>query len=176
MWALALLWFVATPALLLVRLGEWLGGARGAVAAIATGVLAVSLCPGRTLELWHDTRSDAVARLVHEPWFVHTFQDPEAVGITSVGTTWMMLYYARTPIVPRVTSVAELEDLKRRVLSRLGPGRKVWFVMDGLMVEYEPELYAFLKAHGPSEQHLELWKEDPHLGFELFDLTDWARP
>ena len=86
----------------------------------------------------------------------------------------MMLYHARTPIIPRVMSVAQLEDLRRRVLSRLGPGRKVWFVFDLRLLEVQPELHAYLERNGRSQRHLELLKADPMLAFDLFDLTEWA--
>ena len=175
MWALSLLWLAATPALLVAWVARRGGGSwRARAAAAALALAAVSLCPGRVLWMWRTNRSDAIEQLVQQEWFRTTFSDPEAVALTSTGHTWMMLYHARTPIIPRVMSVAQLEELRRRVLSRLGPGRKVWFVFDLRLLEVQPELHAYLERSGTSERHLELLKADPMLAFDLFDLTEWA--
>lgn len=174
MWALSLLGFAAAPALLVTRLAAGAASPGRRLLALALALGALALCPWRTLELWRANRSDAVARLAQQDWFRRTFSDPRAVAVTSTGQTWMMLYYASTPIVPRVMGVPQLEELRRRVLARLGPERKVWFVFDLQLATVQGELYAYLQRSGPSERHLELLGADPTLAFELFDLTAWA--
>ncbi len=167
--------FAALSASLLVDMAGWLR-ARSAGAARVLGPLAlallVGLCVWRHVQSWrleHDTK---MLDTVQAEWLAPVLADERAVILGAPSTHIGVHFYSAAPILGKLESVPQLLHLRRERLSRLGPGRRVVFLFDLRLMLVFPELYAYLDAEAPSEQHLE--RKDQGYAFELFDLTDWV--
>lgn len=158
---------LALAALSRVRHGGLVAGA-AAVALVAHGAHA-------TLERHRATRSAVVRLAADHETLAPILGSPGDVVVTAMGQGWTLMPYATTPVIPRVEEVAELERLRERVLSQLGPGRRVHFLFDVQFHKVHAELLEHLRASGPSVQVLDGLRADPTVAFEVFDLTDWAR-
>lgn len=135
----------------------------------------VTWCVWKDVELWRDSRSDALVELARAEWLAPILSDPGAVLLATFGYGMALSFYSEAPILNVSGDVAKLERQRRQILSRLGPRRRVVLLFDLVGAASWTQLHAYLTAHAPSQTHLELATADPPLGFELFDLTEWVR-
>jgi hypothetical protein len=152
------------------------GGRSRVPQALTAAALAAfaAVCIWRTAEIWRAERRAGLSKLVHSEWLAPLLDDPRAVLVASTGAGLNLPFYSRAPLLPGVDTVAELEELRARVLSKLGPGRRVAFLFDLHGVEALAELRAFLGTHATAIPRLELASERPPLVLEQYDLSPWA--
>jgi 4-amino-4-deoxy-L-arabinose transferase-like glycosyltransferase len=133
-----------------------------------------SVCAWRTAEIWQAERRAGLGKLVHSAWLAPLLEDPRAVIVASPNAGLALPFYTRAPLIPGIASVEQLEELRARVLSRVGPGRRIVFLFDLLGAEIYAPLRQFLGAHATAIPRLELIGERPPIGFEEYDLSEWA--
>lgn len=144
-------------------------------AMLLASVTVVAFGGWKTLELARNTKSDVVKLASQHPKIAPWLDHPDGVIVTSMGAAWALMPYSRTPIVPRVEEVAELEKFRTDVLSKLGPDRPVAFFFDVRLHKVQPELLSYLVSTGaPSIEVLDGLKASPSVAFRIFDLTNWA--
>jgi 4-amino-4-deoxy-L-arabinose transferase-like glycosyltransferase len=141
--------------------------------ALALAVLAAN-CTRVVVQLWRAQRSDSIAQLAQAPWFAPALGDPRAVIAANTGVGLALGAYARAALLNGIDTPQELLELRERVLSRLGTGRRVLFLFDGRGLEAHGALRELLLQVAPSEQHLEGLQRTPPVAVELYDLSAWA--
>jgi len=152
--------------------------ARFGRAGTAAGMLALALLGANgarvVVELWRAQRSDSIEQLARAPWFAPALDDPRAVIAANTGVGLTLGAYARAALLNGIDTPERLLELRERVLSKLGPDRRVLFLFDGRGLEAHAALHALLEASAPSELHLEGVQRTPPVAVQLYDLSHWS--
>ena len=177
---------IARSVPLVALLGCLFALARDARRAQAKLALACALSGAMAFAAWDDVRfwstqrSDRIGALVREPFMDELLHDGQAVIVTTGNYSMPLQFYSAAPVFISVYSVERLTNLKRRIFSKLGSGRRVVFLFEKDELQRQatagrlkPEVLAEL-----SELRLLLGSiSAPQLlsGLEVFDLAQWSQ-
>jgi hypothetical protein len=132
-------------------------------------ILIPVLCVQRMQQLWTRFESRGLAELVEQPWLKDLLDDPNAVLLLPSGHALNLAFYASASTIQQVDSPDRLEGLRRLVLPRLEPDRRVVLLL-GPRAALNAPLRSLLMKNAPFELHDEV----EGLEFAAFDLRAWA--
>lgn len=132
-------------------------------------ILVPALCVQRMQELWTRYEDPGLSELVEQPWLQDLLDDPQAVLLLPSGQALNLAFYASASTIQQVDSPDRLEGLRRLVLPRLEPGRRVVLLL-GPLAARNASLRDHLLANAPFELHDEV----EGLEFAAFDIRAWA--